>query len=78
MTAFGRAENGDSGPLFELLAEALPAFALEEDDGPPLERFLEEAGFTVELSEYRDNTERYADLDTLIRGYPAIGRCAWP
>ena len=42
MTALGQAENGDSGPLFELLAEALPAFALEEDDGPPLERFLEE------------------------------------
>jgi hypothetical protein len=54
MTAFGQAENGDSGPLFELGAEALPAFALEED-GPPLERFLEEVGFTVELSEYRDN-----------------------
>jgi hypothetical protein len=33
MTAFGQAENGDSGPLFELLAEALPAFSLEEDDG---------------------------------------------
>ena len=72
MTAFGR-PVGDFAPLFELLAEALPAFAVEEDEGPPLERILEGAGFTVELAEYRMVTETYPDMDTLVRGYLAIG-----
>ena len=72
MTAFGR-PVGDFAPLFELLAEALPAFAVEEDEGPPLERFLERAGFRVELAEYRMITETYPDMDTLVRGYLAIG-----
>jgi SAM-dependent methyltransferase len=73
MTAFGRPENGDFAPLFGLLADAVPAFAVEEDDGPPLEEFLTNAGFTVELAEYRQNTETYPDMDTLVRGYLAIG-----
>jgi SAM-dependent methyltransferase len=76
LTAFGRGENGDFAPLFELLADALPALATDEDDAPPLEPFLTEAGFAVELAEYRTNSETYPDLDTLIRGYLAIGRCA--
>ena len=66
MTAFGR-PVGDFAPLFELLAEALPAFAVEEDEGPPLEQF------TVELAEYRMVTETYPDIITLVRGYLAIG-----
>ena len=73
MTAFGRGENGDVAPLFELLADALPALATEEDDAPPLEQFLTEAGFAVELAEYRMISETYPDLDTLIRGFLAIG-----
>jgi SAM-dependent methyltransferase len=73
MTAFGRPENCDFTPALELIAEAVPAFAVEADDGPPLERLLVDAGFTVELSEYRLNTETYADMDTLVRGYLAIG-----
>jgi SAM-dependent methyltransferase len=73
MTAFGRPQNSDFAPLFELLAEAVPAFAVEEDEGRPLERFLTDAGFTVELAEYRQNTETYPDMDTLVRGYLAIG-----
>jgi ubiquinone/menaquinone biosynthesis C-methylase UbiE len=73
MTAFGRPERCDFTPALELIAEAVPAFAVEEGDGPPLERFLEHAGFTVELAEYRRNTETYADLEQLVRGYLAIG-----
>jgi ubiquinone/menaquinone biosynthesis C-methylase UbiE len=73
MTAFGRPEHGDFTPVFELIAEALPAFAVEEGDAPPLERFLEDAGFTVELAEYRRNTETYADMETLVRGYLSAG-----
>jgi SAM-dependent methyltransferase len=72
MTAFGR-PVGDFAPLFELLAEALPTFAVEEDQGPPLERILERSGFGVELAEYRMITETYPDMDTLVRGYLAIG-----
>lgn len=72
MTAFGR-PVGDFAPLFELLAKALPAFAVEEEDGPPLEQFLEGAGFTIELAEYRMITETYPDMATLVRGYLAIG-----
>ena len=77
MTAFGR-PVGDFAPLFELLAEALPAFAVEEDDGPPLERFLEGAGFRVDVAGYRMITETYPDMDTLVRGYLAIGPLRQP
>ena len=73
MTAFGRPEHGDFAPLFALLAEALPALAVEEDEGPPLEELLTDAGFTVELAEYRRNTESYPDMETLVRGYLAVG-----
>jgi SAM-dependent methyltransferase len=73
MTAFGRPENSDFTPVFELIADAIPAFAVEEHDGPPLERFLSGAGFAVELADYRPNTETYPDMDTLVRGYLAIG-----
>lgn len=69
---------GDFAPLFELLAEALPAFAVEQDEGPPLERFLDGAGFRVELAEYRLITETYSDMDTLFRGYLAIGPLRQP
>jgi len=73
MTAFGRPEDSNFAPLLELLAEAVPAFAVEEDGGPPMEQFLTAAGFTVELAEYRRSTETYADLETLVRGYLAMG-----
>ena len=73
MTAFGRPGVGDSAPFFELIAEAVPAFAVEEDEGPPLEGILSEAGFAVELSEYRHNSETYPDMNSLVRGYLAIG-----
>ena len=55
-----------------------PAFAVEEDEGPPLEQFLDAAGFTVELAEYRTNTETYPDMDTLVRGFLAIGPLRQP
>jgi hypothetical protein len=73
MTAFGRPERGEFTPVLDLIAEALPAFAVEDDDGAPLDGLVEDAGFTLELAEYRSNTEHYADLDALIRGYLAIG-----
>lgn len=73
MTAFGRPEASDFAPLLELLAGAVPAFAVEEDGDRRVEQFLTAAGFTVELAEYRRSTETYADLETLVRGYRAIG-----
>ncbi|MGH2499292.1 MAG: class I SAM-dependent methyltransferase [Candidatus Limnocylindria bacterium] len=73
MTAFGRPENSDFAPLFELLAEAVPAFAVEDDQTPPLEALLTGAGFIVELAEYRQSPETYPDMDTVVRGYLAIG-----
>jgi SAM-dependent methyltransferase len=74
MTAFGRPEHGEFTPVLELIAEALPAFAVEEEEeGPSLDRLVEDAGLEIELAEYRLNTERYPDLDALIRGYLAIG-----
>jgi len=73
MTAFGRPEHGDFAPVFELIADAVPAFAVEADEGPPLEQFLSDAGFAVEFAEYRPNAETYPDMDTLVRGYLAIG-----
>lgn len=73
MTAFGRPENGDFSPLLDLIGAALPAFAVEEEEAPPLERFLEDAGFAVEDAGYRAVTETYPDLETLVRGYLAIG-----
>jgi SAM-dependent methyltransferase len=73
LTAFGRPEHGDFTPVMELIGAALPAFAVEEEAAPPLERFVADAGFTVELADYRRVTERYADMDELVRGYLAIG-----
>ena len=73
MTAFGRPENGDFAPLLELIAESVPAFAVDDDEGPSLEQFVSDAGFTVELAEYRTSTEHYPDMDSLVRGYLAIG-----
>jgi SAM-dependent methyltransferase len=73
MTAFGRPEHGGFAPLLELIGAGLPAFAVEEDEAPPLERLVADAGFRVELAEYRRITERYADMDALVRGFLAIG-----
>lgn len=73
MTAFGRPHDGDFTPVFELIADALPAMALEADDGPPFETLLADAGFEVELAEYRRITDHWDDLESGIRAYLSAG-----
>ena len=72
-TGFGRGDRGDSAVLFAFIAEHLPAGLLDEEDAPSLESRLEAAGLTVELAEYRDNVETYADVAELTRGLLAAG-----
>jgi SAM-dependent methyltransferase len=79
LTAFGRPERCESAPVFELLGGLMPQHAVEQEEGPALhgegvlESFAAEAGLTPVDAGYLEVAEEQPDIETLLRGWLAIG-----
>jgi SAM-dependent methyltransferase len=78
ITVFGRPERCESAPVFASLGQLLPSQSAGEA-GPALheegvlEALASEAGLTPREAAYVEVPEAYPDLDTMLRGYLAVG-----
>jgi SAM-dependent methyltransferase len=79
ITVFGRPERCESTPVFASLGQLLPSQSAEDKEHPALheegvlETLVTEAGLKPKEAGYCEVPEEYADLDTMLRGYLAVG-----